>query len=358
MKIIQLFLLFFIATHVSMALEVDEKLTLRILRLSSTKKTILVNRGLEDALAQGDHAKFFLTTGVIARGVVVDISPTRSIWSLYRIVDPNAVVSDKLINIKISMPVKLTDDPSKSIYAKHDSSFMSSSIPLAEGADDLDGGDDSEEDEDFLALTRSLETSGSDFTGIQAGKTFELFSLLHYNLLTTSSDVAMEDSAKETQRGINFSVGVEKYFAGNINVLKNISLLGIFHMGEHNSSYNQNTESSVSFVEYGGGLNYHFLGHPQSYNRPIGFIGILGGVGTTKDTLTHTTENPNDEVEGTSVFYALGIGIKYFTQQGLGGKIMAEFYQRSEEYAFETRERNYTRKVMGPRIQVGISYRF
>ena len=104
-----------LASLESFALDIDEKLTFRVLSLSSTKKTLLMNRGLEDGLVVGDHAKFFLTTGVIARGVVVKASPSRSIWSVYRMVDETQILVDKVLNLKIASPVKVTEDPTKSL---------------------------------------------------------------------------------------------------------------------------------------------------------------------------------------------------------------------------------------------------
>ncbi|MBC7714750.1 MAG: hypothetical protein H7177_15495, partial [Rhizobacter sp.] len=101
-------------TNVS-ALEIDEKLTLRFLKVSATKKTVLINRGGEDGLVVGDHAKFFITAGVIARGVAEKVSPSRSVWSLYRVVDPQEITQDKVLNLKIATPVKITDDPSRSL---------------------------------------------------------------------------------------------------------------------------------------------------------------------------------------------------------------------------------------------------
>ena len=88
---------------------------MRFLKVSNSKKTILINRGAEDGLAIGDHAKFFITTGVIARGVVEKVSPSRSIWSLYRVVDPAEITDGKVLNLKIASPVKVTTDPSKSM---------------------------------------------------------------------------------------------------------------------------------------------------------------------------------------------------------------------------------------------------
>ena len=97
------------------ALELDEKLTMRILSVSQSKKTILINRGIEDGLVVGDHAKLFLTTGVVGRAVTIKVSPTRSIWSVYRLVNPQFIVSDRVLNLKIASPLKLTEDSSKAL---------------------------------------------------------------------------------------------------------------------------------------------------------------------------------------------------------------------------------------------------
>ena len=113
MKLFIIFSMF--VTSTLYALDINEKLTLRVLRLSSTKKTVLINRGIEDGLAVGDHAKFYLTTGMIARGVVSKVSPSRSVWSLYRLVEPDQLIENKIVNLKIATPVKITVDESKMI---------------------------------------------------------------------------------------------------------------------------------------------------------------------------------------------------------------------------------------------------
>ena len=113
-----LVLFIFIFSHMIFALEIDEKLSIRFLKVSNSKKTILINRGSEDGLAIGDHAKFFITTGVIARGVVEKVSPSRSIWSLYRVVDSVEITDGKVLNLKIASPVKITDDSTKLVIIK------------------------------------------------------------------------------------------------------------------------------------------------------------------------------------------------------------------------------------------------
>ena len=81
---------------------------MRIVKVSQSKKTILINRGVEDGLIKGDHAKFFLTVGVVARGVVVKVSPTRSVWSIYRLVNADYITDDQVMKLKITAPVKIT----------------------------------------------------------------------------------------------------------------------------------------------------------------------------------------------------------------------------------------------------------
>ena len=152
MKLI-LLLLTFISVNSGFALDIDEKLTIRFLKVSNSKKTILVNRGAEDGLVVGDHAKFFVTSGVIARGVVEKVSPSRSVWSLYRIVDPAEIADEKVLNLKIASPVKLTVDSTKSMKDE--------SVPTGtEKMDVNEGTTDKESSEASEADQKELEGMG------------------------------------------------------------------------------------------------------------------------------------------------------------------------------------------------------
>lgn len=358
MKPILLFLILYSLLHNARALEIDEKLTIRILRLSSTKKTALVNRGLEDALAVGDHAKFFLTTGVVARGVVVQISPGRSIWSLYRLVTPEAVIVDKMMNIKISAPIKLTDDPSKSLYATSTSSHTPVAIPLAEGANDLIGQDlEESERSDLLALGGIVSEGILESPQIQTVN-LELFSLAHYNFASTASDLGNNESVKETGSGTSFSLGGEIYLPHSSPLLRKFSLFGLYYMGEQNATYSSRAKSSTEIKEYGGGIAYHFWGNPRAYGRLIGFVSASGGVGTTEDSLSFTDGSASQANTGDSTFFGGAIGVKYFGQEGFGGRIVASYVSRSEDYAFDRESQNYDRTTTAPGIQLGFSYRF
>lgn len=97
------------------ALKLDTKFIARILGVSDTKRTILVNKGKEHGLAKDQHVKISIPTGVIARAVVVKISPSRSVWSVYRFFQKEKIEPQTVATFKISSPVRLTTDESKAL---------------------------------------------------------------------------------------------------------------------------------------------------------------------------------------------------------------------------------------------------
>ena len=378
---ITIFIMTFLFSSLLFALEVDEKLTVRLLRLSASKKTVLLNRGLEDGLVVGDHAKFYLTTGVVARGVVQKVSPTRSIWSVYRVVDAEVLRTDQVLNLKISPPVKLTDDPSQSFVAQATSLDTETGIPLAEGANDIVGMDLSKEDAgEFASVSvgdsappmvpadgpvmtpNSSQVIINSGKGINPNRTLEAYGLIHFNSLSTTSDLGEDGgTASGSDSSIDFSLGVEKYFNRSTGFLRDISLFGFIHRASNTTSSAQGTEVTSSAFEYGAGVNYHFLAPPLSYHSLIGFVGASLGIGSTEDSIAITDESSSVEpqtLSGSSNFMSLGIGGKYYLPNGFGMRAQLDYYRRGESYALEDEEGEYTKVVSGPRIQLGLSYRF
>lgn len=362
------------------ALEVDEKLTVRLLRLSASKKTMLLNRGLEDGLVVGDHAKFYLTTGVVARAVVQKVSPTRSIWSVYRIVDGDVLRTDQILNVKISPPVKLTDDPSQSFIAQATVLDQESGIPLAEGANDIAGADLSQEEagefatvavgdsapssismnDDGFPASTSGEVVVRSGTGMSPNRTIDVFGLAHFNALSTTTDLGEEGgSTSGSDSSIAFSLGLEKYFNRQSGFLRDLSIFGFIHSSNNTSTSASGAEVSSSAFEYGAGANYHFLAPPLAYHSLIGYVGVAFGIGTTEDSLTLTDASAEAQtLSGSSNFLSLGGGIKYYLPNGFGMRAFLDYYRRGESYALEDDEGEYTKVVSGPRFQVGLSYRF
>ena len=126
----------------ALALEVDEKLTVRIIKTSESRKTVMINRGIEDGLAENDHARFIVTAGIVARAVCVKVSPTRSVWSVYRLVNADFILADSVMTLKITPPVKITKDESQTLVQEDTPSKPVGApselgIPLAEEAQDI-----------------------------------------------------------------------------------------------------------------------------------------------------------------------------------------------------------------------------
>lgn len=347
------------------ALEIDEKLTLRTLRLSKTKKTMLINRGLEDGLVVGDHAKFFLTGGVIARGVVVKASPTRTIWSVYRIIDIEQLNEDSVMNLKISTPLKLTDDRSKAfrgnVYGGLEEGMT---IPLAKGADDLGSQltDEERKDLENLGGTPPAPVYTQYNVGVDINRTLELWATMHLASSSTSSDDGTGTSNSGSNTSIDLSAGIEKYFTSRESLIGKFSLFALLHNENKEVTTVQGIKSSISVIEAGIGMNYHFFAHPLSYGRVIGYVGGSVGIGQVTDTLyadenNSTITNVPDPISGGSTFVSLALGFKYFLSQGFGGRIALDYYTRSERYVFDTGA-DTTKTVAGPRVQFGFSYRF
>lgn len=369
------------------ALEIDEKLTLRFLNVSSTQKTVLINRGGEDGLVVGDHAKFFITAGVVARGVAEKVSPSRSVWSLYRIVDPTEIVKDKVLNLKIASPVKITEDPSKSLKEEPipgGSENMSTDEPASgengevavsdEDRDELKGlGFDEDAEVPVKTATKTpAKTSGKKGSAKQTSvmedetptyatntsKTWEVWGTMYINSLsgTVESESETEESTSASASTIDFSGGVEKYFVNQNNFLKEFSILAFLHKKSVESG--DTIKSKTDWLEYGAGINYHFYNSAAAVNRLVGYGAVTVGKGTATLESKTVTNGVGDEtsVEGSNTFFSAGLGAKYVLSNGFGIRGILDYYSSNESYEYETS--TVTRTLAGPRIQFGLSYRF
>lgn len=371
MKIL-LVLVSIIATTTVFALEIDEKLTLRFLKVSNSKKTILINRGAEDGLVVGDHAKFFITTGVIARGVIEKVSPSRSIWSLYRVVDPAEISDGKVLNLKIASPVKITADPTKSmkeeeIPAGSDSMSMTDeSTPVSsEEQKELEGMglEDVEvpvkkESKKQPSVKANKEVSVIEeipVNGIERSKNWEIWGTLYVNSLSGTSDNGTENTSTSAS-AIDFAAGIERYFLSSTNFLKDTSLTLFAHKRSVESG--SDIKVTTDWFEFGGGVNYHFFNSAATTNGLIGFGGLNVGKGSA--TITETvlgSPSTGTPVKGTNTFFSAGVGAKYVLTNGFGVRALLDYYSSSETYDFGN-GLTTTRTLSGPRVLFGISYRF
>ncbi len=345
----------------SYALDIDEKLTLRILKTSRSKKTILINRGLEDGLVIGDHAKFFLTDGVIARGLVVKASPSRSVWSLYRIIRIDDIQEQRVVNLKISTPVKVTEDPTRSFNpAPIVDGGKEVIVERSSGDIDIRSGDQDDlaamrEESDYstsLRERRYIEGRKRSNIKLDKNRTWEFYGLL----ATQSVSVTVDQGNTTADRSeLLLTGGLEHYFPTYQSDLARHFSFAIFANRASSSVEAQEASSSTISIDVGIGGYYHFLNYPFAVERFSLFVGAGFGLGV--ESYTSETSVVKTTLNGSANFLSATIGGKYYFASGLGLRCYAEFVKRAVAMKLEdgtTQDETHT----GTRLGVGISYRW
>jgi Outer membrane protein beta-barrel domain len=352
--------LFLIFSMSAFALEVDEKLTVRLLKTSESKKTIMVNRGTEDGLVEGDHARFIVTAGIVARAVCVKVSPTRSVWSVYRLVNADFIVNDSVMSIKITPPVKITKDESQAIVQEDVPSRVSKDpvalgIPLADGANDLT--------EAEKALGTSTDEDLKDLEAkTNVEKNIEVFGLVNISGL---SSVTKQDTGtnefKSSQSNYSIGLGGELYPKKEREWYSHLSLEGSVNFLKADAqSYNGSSARSDA-MEVGLGTNWHFSKLPSAVMEFIPYVHAGFNIGTAKSTYEPGSENIGGKTysaNGSTTGFSLGFGYKYYTPSGFGVRALLDYYYRGEKYKADQDTLVYNKTVSGPRLQLGIAYRF
>ncbi|MBT3235535.1 MAG: hypothetical protein HN353_06270 [Bdellovibrionales bacterium] len=343
------------------ALQIDEKLTIRLLKISDSKRTILLNRGLEDGVMVGDHAKFFLTTGVIARAVAVKASPSRSIWSVYRKVVPHKLVVGEVMNLVITNPAKVTDDATKML---NDNTMLPKDVIIAEGANDLPeelnqqeqgqlaevgGGQPSSNN----AVNSEITLARSNFYSNQIWSLYGMLYFSHLSSEVTNNSVSSIGALQQ----IDLSAGVERYFSSQTSWYKNSSIFIEFSRlsGQQLSLTGSMVEQAAT--EFGIGGSWHFYNHIFAKERPIGFIKFGVGLGSYSDTYSTSSLSSSTTYQGSGNYFSLGVGGKYYSRYNVGIKFELELFSRSEAFNMNDGSQSI-RGSYGPRIRLGVVYRF
>jgi hypothetical protein len=358
-----LFLLsFFFTSFSAFSLEIDERLTLRIVKISESKKTILINRGIEDGIVKGDHAKFFLTVGVVSRGVVVKVSPTRSVWSLYRLVNAEYIRDDQVMRLKITAPVKITKDESRMLVA--DDSVVSVNrdprdlgIPLADGAED-------ENNSGKLGLDgEALRSKISDLDETVSLREMnkEFFMTFHYsgsNFITAPSNDSGE--VKGTQSSMVLKTGLELHSKNFKKWYSRFSIVALLSMTRNGASTHRGDAVQENITEFGGGVHWYPLTRPSKVYRfiPYGKFHLLVGSSETIYSAGSGANTDSEKLNAGTFGYALGAGMKYYTSRGYGANIGLDFNVRGDSFSADSADTKWVKTNSGPVINIGFLKRF
>jgi hypothetical protein len=345
------------------ALEVDEKLTVRILRTSETRKTVMVNRGTEDGLIEGDHAKFIVTAGIVARGVCIKVSPARSVWSLYRLVNADFIVNDSVMSIKITPAVKITKDDTKNLVQEDIPSTVAAGdgralgIPLAEGAEDLDKSAPLKDDSDDLKSLADQEAA------IIPEKKVEVFSILTISGLTANTKTDTGSSSfNNSQSYHHIGLGGELYPQNEREWYSRFSLIASVNlMRLNNQSYN-GAGITNDVTEFSFGANWHPTKLPSKTVAFIPYLHASLNLGSVRSTYKSGNLNSSGDVttsaNGGTQGFSLGFGYKFYTAHGYGARFIVDYYLRTERYGNDDSDTKFNKTVGGPRFMIGLGYRF
>lgn len=352
MKIFALIL--FLIPLAAHSLEVDEKLTVRLLKTSESRKTLMINRGTEDGLVEGDHARFIVTAGIVARGVCVRVSPTRSVWAVYRLVNADFIVNDAVMTIKITPPVKITKDESQALVTEDTPTKLpvdpaAVGIPLAEGAQDL-------------ATATEERLNDDDFRGLEdvtiVEKNWEVLGLVNISGLTSTTKISDGGGTfKDSQASHHIGLGAELYPQREREWWSRFSLLGGVDFMRLNSQSYGGFATTSDATEFNFGVNWHPGNMPSATYHFIPYLHLAFGIGTVKSSVSQP--NVDDESSnGSTSSFSVGFGYKFYTKDGFGARALLDYYQRAEKYKEDDLGNSYNKVVAGPRFMLGISYRF
>jgi len=340
------------------ALEIDEKLTVRVIGVSNSRKTILVNRGAEDGLNIGDHAKFFVSVGVVSRGVIIKSAPTRTVWSVYRLVNKEFIREEQVLKLKITPAVRITKDESK-MLVKDDSRVQIAKdprdlgIPLAEGADDL-------------ARIEQGKGKASDFAFDVSkvdllARNRELFGMLNYSSYSenVSPDTGNDDYTQDVTN-LYLKVGGEWYFKNESQWYSRFSFLAHFALDRKTVMAHQGATTKEEGSEFGFGATFHPKTMPSKIHTIIPYLNYTLSLGSVNTSYLPGNEHDPDKastVDSSTFAHSFGFGGKYYTSQGIGARFEVAYYLRGDASGEDTIGTSWVKTRSGPRFLFGLSYR-
>ena len=193
----------------------------------------------------------------------------------------------------------------------------------------------------------------------------EVFGTLYLSALSTSSTVNGVDVSGKSS-GLDFSLGIEKYFASTNAWYHRLSLYLMMHKANQTTTALNGTEAATDATLFGVGGTWHF-DSPFFKHTPIWFITGSMGIGNATDTqaVPTATSTAQTSMSGSAQYYNLGLGVKYAFSEQLSLRTMLDYYSRSELYEETSQtttasntDNSYSKVVSGPRLQFGLAYRW
>ncbi len=191
----------------------------------------------------------------------------------------------------------------------------------------------------------------------------EVFSHLNISGLSSSTK-STADSYTGSQSSHQIGLGAELYSQRERDWYSRFSLFAAIDLYRLNAQAYNGAKTSNDVTEFSFGTNWHPGSLPSTINTFIPYFHLGASIGTAKSTF----ERGNDErvaassnswnANGSTTGFSLGFGYKFYTRQGFGARILADYYVRQEKYKADPQTSEFNRSVAGPRLSLGLSYRF
>ncbi len=344
------------------SLPVDSQLTTRILETTKTGKTMLLNRGSVDKLNLGDHAKFYITEAIVARAVLVKLNTNTSVWSVYRMVNPDLVINDAVLRLKITPEVKLSSNP-YSMLARE--SITGLNVVSGSG-DDYKVYSDLIDDRDYSQDVSNDNLITSNLTREQRSQSLKknfIEAWTHIGFQYFSSEVSSGDNFSGTEFFSRATGGLEIYIGRWFSLVPQFS-----YMQDSVLTFDGSVTDSVIY-EYGGGINLYLFTNPHETYKVIPYLHGGAAIGNIRDSLAPgtiggATSSTSTSLEAVGTTFALfgGIGLKYHFKSRIGVRMLIDVYQRTDTFddlpVTVGGITEWEREKIGPRVSFGFSYRF
>lgn len=136
------------------------------------------------------------------------------------------------------------------------------------------------------------------------------------------------------------------------------SLLGSLNLIKSDSQSYNGSNAKNDYTEFGLGVNWHPTKLPSVVGEFIPFFTVGMGFGQVKSTAESAGAGSELSATGTANSFTIGGGYKFYARNGFGARVLLDYYMRKESYDEDEMTSQFSRDLSGPRLQVGLSYRF
>src|SRR5690606_6549244 len=116
-----------------------------------------------------------------------------------------------------------------------------------------------------------------------------------------------------------------------------------------------------NITEFEVGVNWHPGNLPSKTMTFIPFVHGGFSMGTVKSSSASDNNDPTPidlNANGKTNGFSVGFGYKFYTGKGFGFRAILDYYMRAEKYEADVAQLTYNKTVSGPRLNLGLGYRF